>query len=145
MNNAWKRTANTLTPQINGTSMPVLDDSTLLKLILALPLGDTARADMEKLHAKVEPGKFGQLKRNDRDRLLKFAHQNGALPKPKKVKRPADTHAPDVYDDRETRGTAVAAAIIAAQVPLYGGEMPWPPGRPGKPEKKPESAEGKAA
>ena len=107
-----------------------VDDHELCLRILQLPLGETTRAQLQDIADRLTPGKFGQLSTPMRDKLWKFAVQNGAVQRPKKRKTVAyHAHAPDVYDSKESAGTARAAAIIASQVPSLGGEMPVPPNR----------------
>ena len=107
-----------------------VDDHELCVRILELPLGETARAQIQDIADRLAPGKFGQLSTRLRDKLWKFAVQNGAVQRPKKRRDAAyHTHAPDVYDSKESEGTARAAAVIASQVPSLGGRMPVPPNR----------------
>ncbi len=117
-------------PLIGGcTAMPVIDDLTVVKLVLALPIGEAFREELQELADGLEPGKFGQLKRRDRDKFVKLALHHGAIQRPKTIERNAVVYAPGHYSDRETPGTAFAVAIIASQVPSKGGAMPVPPGR----------------
>ena len=131
MNHTTKRSANTPVPVFGGNKLAPLCDSLLIEKVLTLPLGDAFREELEEMLTNILPGKFGQLKRDYRDRLLKFGMQNGALPKPvKPIKgRVMSSNAPDAYDVRETKGTRKAMKLIAQFVPSMGGKMPAPPGR----------------
>jgi len=129
MNRSVKRSAKAAVPGINASL--ALTDDVLIRRVLALPIGDRFRAELEVTLSAIEPGKYGQIRRSSRDQLMKFALQNGAIPKhvqPKKHGLTASCHV-DTYNAKETPGTGTGAAIIAAQVPKYGGAMPVPPGR----------------
>lgn len=61
--------------------------------------------------------------------MLPDAKDNGGLPRVKTVKKTVGLHAPDRYDQVSSRASERAAALIASQVPCFGGCMPVPPNR----------------
>jgi hypothetical protein len=128
MNNSCKRSSKASAPGL--APMPSIPDDELVRRVLTLDLGSKFRAELERTAANIEPGKYGQLERSERDALLKFAREHGVLEiqKKKKVALTALSHV-DTYDVRETGGTEFGAMIVASQVPSLGGKMPAPPGR----------------
>jgi len=115
MNNSCKRSSKASAPGL--APMPSIPDDELVRRVLTLDLGSKFRAELERTAANIEPGKYGQLERSERDALLKFAREHGVLEIQKKKKV------------RETGGTEFGAMIVASQVPSLGGKMPAPPGR----------------
>lgn len=126
MNQSVKR-ASTVCP--NG--LPALDDYTLATRIAALPLLQADHDRAVLLTCGLIPGKFGLLKRADRDWLMKMAVANDVLPRifKKKKKRPEAPVAADRYLDDHTEGTEFGLALRCSQVPSLGGKMPVPPRR----------------
>lgn len=110
--------------------MPGIDDHELCIRILQLPLGERSRADVQSLADRLVPGRYGQISRQMRDKLWKFAVQNGAIKrgKPQKKNLVATVHV-DTYDIRETKGTELAVAHLAKYTRLPDGRMLVPPGR----------------
>lgn len=118
----------TKTKLLAGT-LPVIDDRTLVTRILTLPLGATLRAELEELLPRIEPGKFGQLKKSLRDKLYRLAVDGNLLARvtPSKGIHVSVNNA--TYESRVVEGTAFAEELIARFVPSKGGSMPVPPGR----------------
>jgi hypothetical protein len=124
MKQANPRRANT--PMISG-AMPAIDDLTLVKRILTLPLGATYRAELEALLPSIEPQKYGQIKKRLRDQLMKLAQEQSLIAKIKPSKG-IHVSLSVGYEERRVRGTDIAEAILAWQNPKTG-TMPVPPGR----------------
>lgn len=129
MSPAAYRSRHAPAPFVGGMAV---DDHELCLRILQLPLGETTRAQLQDIADGLTPGKFGQLSTTMRDKLWKFAVQNGAVQKPKKKRFAALSVHVDTYDTKPTPATERAAELIASQVPSLGGKMPTPPGRGSK-------------
>lgn len=106
-----------------------LDDHELAEKVASLPLPPEDHRRAVLLTMGLVPGKYGLLRMPDRDWLMKKASAAGVLPAFKKRKK---EHKDDLPGDRYgamshvTKGTLMAAAIIASQVPSLGGLMPAP-------------------
>lgn len=125
MNPAARRTASN-----QPAGIPFLDDRKLVELVLALPTSVAMRRDCEALLPKLVEGRCGQLRKFDRDRFIRHLKANSAMPRAKPVKKAEILpHAADTYDCRETKGTALAVALLSSMVPSLGGVMPVPPDR----------------
>lgn len=109
--------------------LPSLDDHQLATRVAFLPLEQDAHTRATLLLAGLVPGKFGLLKRADRDWLTQIAIKAGAMPKFQRKPKQAEMHmCADAYSSKETRGTLAAQAHLAKYA-RPNGEMPKPPGR----------------
>ncbi len=123
MNHSKKRTAEGSRMCPNG--LPAMDDKSLAEKVASLPLPQEEHRRAVLLTAGLVPGKFGLLRRADRDWLMTVASKAGALPRIfKKPKRPREASVgPDRYCDKPVD----LPAVVMAQM----GKIPLPPRRAG--------------
>lgn len=110
-------------------NVPAIDDVTLVRTVLSLPIGATLRKELLDVVDSLVVGKFGQLPKADRDRLMRLAIAESALPRAAAKPKGVSLHTGHPYEVKRTKGTVVAEGIISAQIPALGGRMPVPPGR----------------
>jgi hypothetical protein len=111
MNHSVKRTSKHSAANANG--LPTVDDAVLVELVIGLPIGDTLRAELAEVAAKLVPRKFGQIKRPLRDRLLKLAAGAGVLPGMKPPTKKVATYLnATTYEERSVKGTDFAQRLL---------------------------------
>ena len=125
MNQSSKRTVTGSLTTPSG--LPAIDDWHLAQMCSLIPLPPEDHDRACRLTVGLAPGKFGLLKRKDRDWLMKLAAKHSLLPRmPKKPKQPEGDLPPDAYSTRLTKGAQLAAAHLDT-FRYPGGKMPVPP------------------
>ena len=106
--------------------LPAVDDHNLVQRVSILPLEPEAHRRVVLLGQGLVPGKFGLLKRSDRDWLLQLAVAGKVMPQKFKPKSNVQPYvAADAYSARDSDGSRFAADHLAKYA-----KIPTPPKLP---------------